>query len=90
MHQEREWAVKTNSLSSRVKYELQIIQALSSVTQRNLEQFGVIHSEEYSLRTKVLQNAQLWHLPFYQELVNKNTKATAGGRETGKKKETFS
>lgn len=89
-HQERESAVKTNSLSSRVKYELQIIQALSSVTQRNLEQFGVIHSREHSLRTKVLQNAQLWHLPFYQELVNINTNATAGGRETGKKKETFS
>lgn len=55
------------------------------MTQRNLELFNVIHSLEYRLRTKVLQNAQLWHLPFCQELVNINTKATTGDKETGKK-----
>lgn len=90
MHQEREQAGETNSLSSRVKYELQIIQALNSVTQRNLEEFHAIHTVEHRVRTKVLQNAQLWHLQFCQELVNINRKAITGGKETGKKKETFS
>lgn len=84
LHQEREWAVETNSwsktLSSTAKYELPIIQTLNSVTWRNLELFSVMHPLRCSLRTKVLQKAQLWCLPVCQELVNTNATTRVGKR----------